>query len=109
MAIKEKYPAEIFRAWLDHMRDEDGSLWSKSRAARELGCGRNQILEWSRDGAPYYIGLACQTLWERKGYWKSPHRPKPKTEKKSTPGLPPETLRALRLKSVPWTKADPPA
>ena len=38
--------------------------WTDTRAARELGCGRNSISNWTRPGArvPRYIALACQAL-----------------------------------------------
>jgi hypothetical protein len=117
----DKYPAETFVLWLEHMRNPDGSPWSKSKAARELGCARNQISIWSDQGAPYYIGLACQSLAMGKGAWvpfrkerlpwliKPPKAPEPAAEPAPAPRvIKPELSpkeRAARIKGIRWTKA----
>jgi hypothetical protein len=91
----QRWPAREFKAWLKFMQEGYGRRWSKSHAARKLGCGRNQILQWERDGSPWYIGLACRTLAEGHGPWRE-HRPAPR--KKAEP--------EKALASIPWTKAD---
>lgn len=48
--------APNFTAWLAHMGLND------TKAAEQLGCGRNSIRIWRQRGAPRYIALACAAL-----------------------------------------------
>jgi hypothetical protein len=52
--------AEDFAAWVAHMKESRG--WSARECARQLDCGINSIANWSKTGAPLYIGLACAAL-----------------------------------------------
>jgi hypothetical protein len=89
---KRRYPARHFRLWLKSMTTKTGRPISKSEAARLLGCGRNSILDWEQNGAPFYIGLACRTLWDSKR--------EGRTLRQSLPDIPEEE----RLKGIRWTK-----
>jgi hypothetical protein len=51
---------ESFQSWLLHMAETRS--WSGREAARQLGCGVNQVKQWRENGAPLYIGLACNAL-----------------------------------------------
>lgn len=46
--------------------------WSVRRAAAELGCSRDALAKWMREGAPRYIGLAASALSGGQGMWRSP-------------------------------------
>jgi hypothetical protein len=46
-------------AWLDIMG------WSGGRAAREIGVHPNTMSVWRRDGAPNWVKLSCQALFQR--------------------------------------------
>ena len=35
---------------------------SQAELARQLGCGRNQITDWKKNGCPKYIALACSAI-----------------------------------------------
>ena len=52
-------PAE-FAIWVATMKSSRS--WSKGECARQLGCGINQILAWSKSPSPRYIELACMAL-----------------------------------------------
>ena len=55
-ARKRDFSAEAFRAW----EKRHGFNWQRS--AKELGCDKNTIYRWRKDGAPYHIGLACAAI-----------------------------------------------
>ena len=62
-----------FRDWRDHMASTEG--WTDKNCAEALGCGHNQIYEWSsRVHAPPYIALACATLARGIEPWKTGHK-----------------------------------
>jgi len=63
-----------FAAWVAAMKAT--RKWTKTRCAKELGCGINQIAVWSAQGAPTYIGLACAALDPRPvAPWSEPKAP----------------------------------
>jgi hypothetical protein len=51
-----RIPGAVFTAWLERMG------WSDLDAATRLGCGRNSIRAWQRQGIPVYVSLACAAL-----------------------------------------------
>jgi transposase len=57
-----------FRNWLAACKERGLSEW---QAAELLGCGRNSITSWKRNGAPQYIGLAIAALEEGLKPWKT--------------------------------------
>jgi hypothetical protein len=68
-----------FSAWVKKMKDERS--WTKTRCSEELGCGMNQILNWERNGPPFYIGLACAALAANMLPWEPPTRRRQTKEK----------------------------
>lgn len=36
--------------------------FDQKRCAEMLGCDKNSITKWKREGAPQYIGLACAAI-----------------------------------------------
>lgn len=56
-----------FSEWIMHMREIRGV--PEYAIAELLDCGKNQITEWRKKGAPRYIGLACASLAEGVEPW----------------------------------------
>ena len=40
--------------------------WTNVKTAQELNVSRTSVIKWKREGAPYTIRLACETLEKRK-------------------------------------------
>ncbi len=55
--------SDNFNAWLINMGI------SGLEAARRLGCAKDTITKYKRDGAPEYIGLACSALYHNMKPW----------------------------------------
>ena len=58
--------AQQVSAWLEVMG------WSGARAAREIGVHANTMSIWRRDGAPNWVKLSCQALFQRTNEVKYP-------------------------------------
>lgn len=56
--------ADQFNAWLAAMNI------SGAKAAKLLGCGKNTITRFKRQGGDTRLGLACSALYHRLEPWK---------------------------------------
>ncbi len=67
--VYPKMTPEAFRDWRSYMSLVEG--WTGKNCAEALGCGANQIYEWSDSvHAPPYIALACAALARGIEPWK---------------------------------------